>query len=88
MRLEFNKPPNICNADGHTMKLSKIDAKGEFIDVIFDTGFDRERLLSLLSEMVCAKKANVTNFSSFIRLFYLDFLLSVWYHTRNSETVE
>lgn len=53
MRLEFNAPPNIRNEYGQSIKSSKLDAKGVYIDVLFDTGFHREQLLSLLSGMVC-----------------------------------
>lgn len=76
MRLEFNAPPNMCNVHGHPMEPSKMNANGEFIDVIFDTGFHRERLLWLLSEMVCwqngAIKINLTNIGvSYIFFFSL-----------------
>lgn len=53
MPLEFNAPPSIRYLHGHSLQPSEIDAEGEFLDVTFDTGFHRERLLSLLSEMVC-----------------------------------
>lgn len=56
MRLVFKASPKICNQHGHPTKPSKMGAIGKFIDVIFDTGFHRERLLTLLLEMVCWKK--------------------------------
>lgn len=55
MRLVFKTSPNICNQHGHPIKPIEMGAIGKFVDVIFDTGFHRERLLTLLLEMVCWK---------------------------------
>lgn len=55
LRLEFNSPPRMCNEHSDYFELSTLNAQGEFIDVNFHTGFQRTKLLSLLSEMVCTK---------------------------------
>lgn len=87
MRLEFNEPPNMCNKHSKKISAEKLDVRGEYMDVTFDTGFNRKHLLSLLSEMVCWGICAVKNECNFECSMCFVLFCLVWHHPARNKAV-
>lgn len=53
MRLEFKKPPSMCDKYSKQITPAKMGVRGEYMDVVFDMGFNQKVFVPLLEEMVC-----------------------------------